>query len=582
MVDLVAAFGDGAAERLIDVPGFESYSRIERLGGRAAAGLSEKRTNDFADNSGFFVSPSGRCRGVVVGQVFGLDRTLEPAPSNLSRPALIGQRLERLFERHGEGFPLEIDGAFVLIVVIDGSTYVVRDAIGERPLYFLKLAGLTLVADRMGPLMRHPECTRTADPGGILDYLNTGFCPFERTAVSGITKLPAGCMGHIGDDGSVKIKRYHWLARRIGPTDKSEIDASHIRTLLEQAVDRRRIDGAKSALLLSGGVDSSLVGALVGGDQLTGAWSLSFGPDYPNEIAYSALVARHLGVPHNVVTMTARDFRDSFPEAMKTIDEPIGDPLNVPNVTIARHLTGTADVVFNGEGGDPVFGGPKNKPMLLSEIYRASEPQMTLEDQYLCSYNKGAEHLRRMLRTDFLAAAADQPHSRDLLRPWLRNTELNMMLDRLMLTNTRLKGASQILPKVYKAGADARLTVCSPLFDRALAEAAFSASHAQKLHGTREKHILKEAVRDLLPDEIVDRPKSGMLVPVNHWYASELRRWAVDLLLGRQSRIRALLRRDSVAELLRFRSASVRPYFGERIHLLASLEIWMRVHGVGF
>ena len=94
--------------------------------------------------------------------------------------------------------------------------------------------------------------------------------------------------------------------------------------------------------------------------------------------------------------------------------------------------------------------------------------------------------------------------------------------------------------------------------------------------------MLKDAVRNLVPQEILERPKSGMLVPVRYWYRRELKGWARSLLLSRSSRIRTILLRESLRNLLRYRGVGVRSHFGDRIHLLVSLEIWLRVHGVGF
>jgi asparagine synthase (glutamine-hydrolysing) len=144
----------------------------------------------------------------------------------------------------------------------------------------------------------------------------------------------------------------------------------------------------------------------------------------------------------------------------------------------------------------------------------------------------------------------------------------------------RLKGAAQILPKVLKASAAAGIAVRSPLFDRQLAELAFSLPPAMKLKGSIEKYVLKQAVRDIVPATIIERPKSGMLVPVHYWFNKELRSFAKELLLHRNAKIRNLIERNTLQNLIDFKGGGIKPYYGDRLWLLLSLELWMQAHNI--
>ncbi len=527
------------------------------------------------DNGGLFASSDGQCVGLLAGPVFNLEQALATYPQAFSHSQRLGLYLHELYQAHSTEFPNQLDGSFALIMVLGDTLMVIRDAMGERPLYLLQHPQGVLVSDRMAPLLAHLACERRLHPGAVSDFLGTGFCPFERTPVQGISKIPAGAIWTIRGN-QIHQHQYHRLSESTDPSTDSRTHAQHIRDLLMQSVEKRRLSKYKTGLLLSGGLDSSLVGALVGGDHLEAAYSLSFGESYRNELAFSGLMARHLGIPHRVITVSPQAIRQEWLNTMKILDEPIGDPLTVPNVLVAQAAAHEVQVIFNGEGGDPLFGGPKNLPMLAATALPGTS--LDLETLYLMSYNKGSQLLSALFSPEFTKLIGHYPASTRLLSPYLRDTTLKTLLHRLMLTNTRLKGAAQILPKAFKIASASNLVVRSPLFDRCLAEAAFRIPPGLKLKGSVEKFILKQAVKDLLPTEVLNRPKSGMLVPVQYWFRRELKSYAKDTLLASSARLRPVLQKQALKDLLAFRGGGVRGYHGDRIWLLLSLELWMQAH----
>jgi asparagine synthase (glutamine-hydrolysing) len=231
-------------------------------------------------------------------------------------------------------------------------------------------------------------------------------------------------------------------------------------------------------------------------------------------------------------------------------------------------------VILNGEGGDPCFGGPKNTPMLLNELYGLEGSR---EAAYLRSYQKCYDDLPRLLTPDVQHALQEAPPQEVLLAPFLENRAMRHFLNRLMHINIRLKGADHILTKVNNLTAANDLLGRSPLFDRRIIAASLSVPPELKLEGAEEKAILKRAVADLLPEAIVSRPKSGMLVPVQAWFRRDLRRFATGMLLDRRARTRPYLNRDIVREWSEYRG-SLWPRYGVKLWLLLSLEVWLRVH----
>jgi asparagine synthase (glutamine-hydrolysing) len=536
----------------------------------------QESSADIGEHSCLFSTPDKSCIGVLSGKLFDYDRLTKHFPHELSRSEKLGLLFQQLYRQHGSHFPKDLLGFYSIVLFVDGKLLAVRDPIGERPVYMLQTPHSTVLSDRLAMLMEHNDCSRQLHPGGVSDYLSTGFSLFSRTPVKGIRKLHAGAVATI-NESNITTRHYHRLHDESPELTEQEA-ITQIRQLLEQAVERRVEDNVKSGLLLSGGLDSSLVGALVGGARLEAAFSLNFGSEYRNELEYSGLMAQHLNIPQRVITITSEMIREKLLHTSRILDEPIGDPLTVPNIILAEEAAKEVQLVFNGEGGDPVFGGPKNLPIMAYEAYGMNE--LSREELYLRSYNKGHEYLPQMLSLEYRQSIKQLPSTAKLLKPYLQDEHFHSYLHRLMHINLRLKGAAQILPKVFKASSAAGIAVRSPLFDQQLTELAFRLPSSLKLKGSVEKYVLKQAVKDIVPQTIIDRPKSGMLVPVHHWFNKELKDFAKQVLLSRDAKIGTMFQRKALENLVTYKGGGIRPSYGDRVWLLLSLELWMQSHRI--
>jgi asparagine synthase (glutamine-hydrolysing) len=265
-------------------------------------------------------------------------------------------------------------------------------------------------------------------------------------------------------------------------------------------------------------------------------------------------------------------------DTVALLDSPVGDPLTVPNLMLAEAVAGDGmRVVLNGEGGDPVFGGPKNLPMLLYELHRDDPSPDARSLAYLRSYRKCGGDLPALLTPDTLRALEDEPGPERFVAPYLSPGTMRSHLNRLLHCNLRTKGAHHILTKVERLTAARGLQGRAPLFDRQVIDHAFTVPPRLKLAGTDEKWILKEAVRDLLPATIVDRPKSGMRVPVQQWLSGPLRELADDVLLG--SRTSGLFDPVTIRAWLRG-EGTLLPRQGGKVWLVLTLELWLRAYDV--
>jgi asparagine synthase (glutamine-hydrolysing) len=467
------------------------------------------------------------------------------------------------------------EGSFTMALTGPDGMRLVRDHLGTRTAYRARTPQGWVVASSLSALRTRAEAAGLAwrvDVPAVATFLTFAYLPGEQTLVENVAEALPGRVTVLEPGGAVSQESF-WEPHEAIVEDGDH--AARLRKALEDAVAVRLPAGAPVAATLSGGIDSSLVTALAA-KLHTGAvhtYSIGFGDDLPNELAYSGLVATHCSTVHRVLRMDGAQIASRLAETVALLDNPVGDPLTVPNLMLAEAVAADGiSVALNGEGGDPVFGGPKNLPMLLFELHRADPSSAARADAYLRSYRKCGEDLPRLLMPDALAAA---PSLRHLVAPYL-DGPMTAQLDRLLHVNIRTKGAHHILPKVERLTAACGVAARAPLFDSRVVDTAFTVPPAFKLRDGQEKWVLKEAVADLLPDTIVRRPKSGMRVPVQRWLRGPLRDLAHDALFSR-SADRGLLRRDTVAGWLAGRG-SLYPRHGAKVWLALTLELWLRAH----
>lgn len=390
-----------------------------------------------------------------------------------------------------------------------------------------------------------------------------------------MVRLPAG-----------ETKVYWQVQDRVRPDPLSvQTYSSRLRATLEQAVCDYLPHHEPVGVYLSGGLDSSCITALVARlhTEPVHSYSIHFGKECPNELEFSTLVAEHCQTRHHVIEITPDSMWDLLPETMALLDDPIGDPLTVPNLILGRAAKTTVETILNGEGGDPCFGGPKNQPMLLHQLYAQADdnrkgasnqgkPQPDIVASYLSSFQKCATDLALLLRNEIWESVRTVPSVFDDAF-----NSSNSYLNSLMFINTRFKGADHILTKVNNLTRAVGLRGYSPLFDDRMVELSLEIPPEYKLEGAREKAVLKAAVSDLLPTRVLERPKSGMMVPVQLWFRERWRRSASALLLSRSSRLRRFLNQDLIRDWLAYRG-DVWSRYGVKLWLLVSLELWLQTH----
>jgi asparagine synthase (glutamine-hydrolysing) len=481
------------------------------------------------------------------------------------------QLIANLWERRGEQCLNMLVGMFGL-VIWDREQQVlrlIRDSTGARTLYYTNTGVTRWIAPQLRSLT--PHHSRELDLIALRDYLCCAFVPGERTLWQDVQEIRPGTCVQFPDE---KVYSYWQLQENITDDDKPLIWHSDLlRDLLEKVVREYLPENEPVGVFLSGGLDSSSITALAAKihNAPIHTFSIHFGSECANELEFSSLVAEHCQTQHHILEITLRDMWEKLPEAMAYLDDPIGDPLTVPNLLVGKLARDYVKTTLNGEGGDPCFGGPKNQPMLINNLYGSVTNQDPLQ-AYLISFQKCASDLPQLLKPEVLQIVKTVPHvfSQDL------NSDVNY-LNKLMALNIKFKGADQILTKVNNLTQAVGLNGLSPLFDQRVVDLSMKIPPKYKLSGVEEKAVLKQAVADILPETIINRPKSGMMVPVQLGFKKYWPREARHLLLNKKAAISPYINQSIIRDWLDYRG-DIWGRYGVKLWLLVSLEIWLQVN----
>lgn len=478
-------------------------------------------------------------------------------------------------------------GGFVLAARLGDSLWLARDALGVRSLSYGLHQGQLYFAVEPKAVLAVPGFPRRLRPAAVAQYLTFSFVP--GSMLLDLHELPPGHWLHFRPGQPLNITRYWQLEHAEGSEALSTEDtpairqhwASQFRQTLTEAVAARRPADEPVGVFLSGGIDSSVVTATLAQNQppqTVRTFAIHFGKGYPNELDFARQVATHCRTNHTEVLVRPQDFLPRLRQIIAYLDAPIGDPITVPNFELARQAAQEVRWVFNGEGGDPCFGGPKNLPMLLAHWYGGVERGPRFREQaYLASYKRGYEDLAATLSPELWQQIDPERDLEAILTPYFSASQPQLLLHKLLWINISLKGGYLILPKVERMTSACGLTAFSPLFDERLVELGLRMPGFMKLAGGIEKIVLKTAYQDALPTRIIERPKSGMRVPVQSWFQGELQRYARSLLSPQRLRQAGLFNPERVRQLLDYRITDAPGRYGLRLWMLLSFELWRRM-----
>ncbi len=487
---------------------------------------------------------------------------------------------------------------------------VARDRFGEKPLYWHQDARGLVFASEIKALLAVPLLSRRIDARALDHYLTWLAVPDPDTMFEGIHKLPPAHMLVMGADGDPRIERYWQLRPRPDAEPLRFADAAErLLDLLQQSVRLRLRADVPVGVLLSGGVDSSAIVALAARETPHQLRTFSVGFDVPgfDEFVWSRAVAKQYDTAHTEVVMRADDYWARTEEAVYHLDEPMCDTAAVALLVICREARRSVKVVLSGEGSDEILAGylqryvdgaqtmgglawlSRRLPRRLREgvwrrfghgtwpgsrraLWRATQP---LEYQFLKASVYGYyEGLREPLYEGG-PLQGYEPDERDLLH--LLGNHGGTALQRMGYVDTVVNLPAYLLQKADKMSMAASVEARAPFLDPDLAEMCVSLPDAFRLdtQAGQGKALLKHALRGLLPDDLLYRPKMGFPVPIDAWLRGRLFQPVHDLLFDPEARIRRFLNVGHARNMWAAHQES-RQIFGTQIWQLALLELWMR------
>ena len=486
--------------------------------------------------------------------------------------------------RHTAETGLEhLSGCFVLAAHLGDSCYLLRDPAGVKVLYWTVHHGRLLFASEIKALFADPTLPRRMRIAALPQYLSFSFVPGSGTMFEGIEELQPGSLLTFRD-GRARVRRHFRFERLETAPDAPPRDyPALVRSALERSVTEcLAVNPHKTpAVFLSGGIDSSAVLAVAARqlpDVRMPTFSAHFGAEYARENEFIQLMVDRYHTDHHWLEIRPDGFLEQLREIIWKLDDPIGDPVTVPNYLLARAASKVADVVLNGEGGDPCFGGPKNIPMLLAQMYGplpGELPTGWLERNYLRAFQRSYQDLGALLDPTLWRESGGEEALITLLEPYFQAPEPKDFVNKLMSINIQLKGANLILVKVEKMSSAHGLLALPPLFSRRIIETSMCCPPSTKLVGAVEKSVLKQAVQDWVPEAIIARPKSGMMVPVRFWFQGEMRRYGKKLLSRSQIRRGGMFNPDYVERLLNYDMEGVPGLrHGLKLWMLVTFLLW--------
>jgi asparagine synthase (glutamine-hydrolysing) len=486
---------------------------------------------------------------------------------------------------------------------------IARDRFGEKPVYWGVFDNTLLFASEPKVLLAHPSVKPALNLQALRYYLSFDYVPAPLSIYEGINKLPAAHKLTL-EDGRVEVERYWRLSyKTVEPVPTENDAAQHLRELMADAVRMRLVSDVPLGVLLSGGVDSSSIAALAvaASSEPVKTFSISFAEASFDESAYARSVAKFLGTDHHEERLSANLAANLVSEIGAWMDEPFSDPSLVPTYLLSRFTRKHVTVALGGDGGDELFAGyPMYAGLRWAEFYkrvppflRASvvEPLVKLlpvKTKNL-SFDYKAKRFVRAAKFDdvtrhhswFGSFSTDQHQNlftRDVLdatdadiyrgvRELVNASDAKAIVERMQYADINFYLAEDILTKVDRAAMAVSLETRAPFLDPRVGQFAASIPVEYKLKGKSGKVILKEAMKDLLPQNILHRPKKGFGIPIAEWLKGRLNWLMHEMLSSERLSSQGLFNADYVQQLIREHESGAASHHKELWTLLV-FQLW--------
>ncbi len=488
-----------------------------------------------------------------------------------------------------------------------------RDRLGKKPLFYWHSGGRLVFGSEIKAVFADPSVARALDPAAVPAYLTFGYVPTPKTFFDGVRTLPPAHVLTFEPGGAPVVERY-WEPPVVGVNGASRLElpldaaAARIRSSLEDAVRRRLVSDVPLGAFLSGGIDSSAVVGIMASEMDRPVQTFTIGFEDRegfDERPYARQVALRHHTDHHefVVQPNAVDLVERL---VWHHDQPFGDSSAIPTFLLSEVTRSHVTVALSGDGGDELFAGYErfaaglvahrysSLPAQLQSVMRAGIgllPPSALKGRAASfqrfarvaaqglpdAYRSWISFVEDRERAALLDGRLDDWALDDYRAIW-RASEGARPLDRLLDLNLRTYLLDDLLVKADRMSMAHGLEVRSPFLDTELLSLAARLPTRQKIRLPTLKRVLKAAVRDLLPDEIIDRPKRGFGVPLDRWFRTDLRSYVAQTLGARDARVKQHLVGGEVDRLIEEHDRRRRDH-GHALWTLLTLEIFLRREG---
>jgi asparagine synthase (glutamine-hydrolysing) len=520
-----------------------------------------------------------------------------------------------LYEEHGQACVDHLRGMFAFAIWDQQKRelFVARDRLGVKPLYYAQTSdGSFYFASEIKALLETGEVKAELNYKALPDYLANHATSGEETLFAGIKRL---LPGHtlLWSDGAIRINKY-WDVSFAGSDDDKRSDSDYVAEwseLFRESVRLRLMADVPLGMFLSGGIDSSAIAAVMSGmvNEPIKTFSVAFQEREANELEYARVVARAFKTNHHEVVVSAEDFFAALPKLLWHEDEPIAHPSSVALFFVSQLAGRHVKVVLTGEGSDELLAGyaryrktllnlsfgqryeglvPRDIRNAIKTRIAALPPESRVGQKLrrtFLSLNTDIESIyfdnfavfsRAMQKNLFTAQAREQIGAIDPYAGMLdafTSTDATSTLDRLLYADTKTY-LHELLMKQDQMSMAASIESRVPFLDHKLVEFSARLPERMKLRGATTKYILRESMKNLLPAEILTRPKMGFPVPIGSWFRGTYAPVVQQYLLSERALDRGIFAPAFVHTLVQRHQAGEN--HAERLWALVNFEIWQR------
>ena len=481
--------------------------------------------------------------------------------------------------------------------------FLARDRFGKKPLYFRQSSDTLLFASEVKSLLSYPGVVVQVDKAALWDYFAYRYVPAPATLFEGIRKLMPGSWA-LWEAGRLTEQTYY------RPPDREVREqcavaadpAGEFLKSLDRAVEMRMISDVPFGAFLSGGIDSSTVVGLMSrhSSMPIKTFSVGFAEAAFSELAYAKAVATHFHTDHHELTVSADHIMTHLPELVRFRDAPVAEPSDIPIFLLAREATRTVKMVLTGEGADEFLGGyPKHvyeryvtpyqrlpgllRHGIIEPLVHALPYQYRRIKTAVTNLSIGAsvERLPRWFgalsnaERTALVSIPDPSRPGQGVAPRFDTVAGNSALRNILYFDQTSWLPDNLLERGDSMTMAASLEARMPFMDHELAAFISRLPDDWRVRGTTTKFVLRQAMKRLLPDQILERPKIGLRVPVNEWLQGGMKDYLYDHLLGKDSKTREYFH-DEVLQRILTEHASGRQNHEKLLWSLLNLEIWHR------